>query len=439
MYLCLLLYVSMIYLRPGEILPSWAGFPFVEILALIAAGVAVLTFVREPRPWTWLPHDTCILGFWVAIVASNLTWGWFGGALLGFADFFKIVFYYFLMRFAVREPHHVRWLVILLVVLNVVQATFGVLQYHTGVGVGGLELHRDGRIRGVGIFNDPNDLALALIMVVPFLLIWIADRDVFAGLRVLALAALALILVAVQYTGSRGALVGLAALVIAFSLRRFGLLRGAPLAVAGLLALLAWGPGRTLGPEEEDSRRVMAASVQETVAGIDRVVPDDSSARGRIEAWSEGLTLLRAHPLFGVGYSRFTEFNELVAHNSFIHTFSELGLLGAFFGMGLAYWYFKGLRRRDADDDAPPSLTLALVLAGIGFFTMVSFLSRQYDLVLYTLLGLGACHAAIIQPADPERRIAMTWRDVRNIGLLTAGAIVVIKLVVTVLTLLTRP
>jgi putative inorganic carbon (HCO3(-)) transporter len=215
--------------------------------------------------------------------------------------------------------------------------------------------------------------------------------------------------------------------------------RGAPVASLGLVVLLLiWGPGRAPEPApDEGSERLLAASLQDTATGLDQFLPEDISARGRVEAWSEGLTMFTSHPLFGVGYSRFTEYNELVAHNSFIHTFAELGFLGAFFGVGMVYWYFKGLRDH-AGGASDRRWARALTLSGIGFFTMVSFLSRQYDLVLYTLLGLGACHAAITQGADPDRRLTMTRQDLRNILLLTAGGIVTIKLVVRALTMWTR-
>jgi len=438
MYLCLLLYVSAIYIRPGELLESTAAIPFVEILSLITVVVAMVAYLREPRPWIPVPHDGFILGFWLAVVASNLASGWMGGALKGFAEFFKIAFFYFLMRFAVREPRHLRGLLILLIGLNLFQAAHGILQWQTGYGLGGLELQEDGRIRSLGTFNDPNDLALALVMVVPLLLTGIADRGTSRGRRLLGLVALVPILLAVQYTFSRGALVGLAVIVVVFAVQRFGLVRGAPVACLGLVALLlTWGPGRPLDPEGAGSRELLAAPAEDTTTGLGQLLPKDSSARGRVEAWSEGLTMLTSNPLFGVGYSRFTDYNELVAHNSFIHVFAELGLLGAFFGVGMVYWYFKGLR--DHQGEAPGRLRAqALALSGIGFFTMVSFLSRQYDLVLYTLLGLGACHAAIAQAADPDRRLAMTRRDLRNILLLTAGGIVAIKLIVRVLTMWTR-
>jgi len=437
-YFCLLLFVSAIYVRPGELVGSEAGIPFVEILALVSAVVAMLAYLREPRPWISVPHDRFILGFWLAIVVSNLASGWMGGALKGFVEFFKIAFYYFLMRFAVREPRHLRGLLLLLIGLNLFQAAYGLLQLQTGHGLGGLELHRDGRIRSLGIFNDPNDLALALVMAVPLLLTGIVDHDVPRGRRLLGLTALVPILLAIQYTVSRGALVGLAVIVVVFSAQRFGLVRGGPVASLGLvLLLLTWGPGRAVEPDDEGPQPLLSASLEDTTTGLEQFSPEENSSRGRVEAWSEGLTMLTSHPLFGVGYSRFTDYNELVAHNSFIHTFAELGLLGAFFGVGLVYWYFKGLRQR-TDEASLRRWASALTLSGIGFFTMASFLSRQYDFVLYTLLGLGACHAAIAQSLDPDRRLVTTRRDLRNILLLMAGAIVAIKLVVRVLTMWIR-
>ena len=40
--------------------------------------------------------------------------------------------------------------------------------------------------------------------------------------------------------------------------------------------------------------------------------------------------MLKSKPVFGVGYGRFTEFHRKVAHNSFVQTAAELGMLGAF-------------------------------------------------------------------------------------------------------------
>ena len=53
--------------------------------------------------------------------------------------------------------------------------------------------------------------------------------------------------------------------------------------------------------------------------------------------------MLKSHPLTGVGYDQYTEYHYAVAHNSFVHTFAELGLIGAYIFVGMFYWYFKGL------------------------------------------------------------------------------------------------
>ena len=41
--------------------------------------------------------------------------------------------------------------------------------------------------------------------------------------------------------------------------------------------------------------------------------------------------MLKSHPMTGVGYDQDTENHPPVAHNSFVHTFAELGLIGALF------------------------------------------------------------------------------------------------------------
>lgn len=48
-------------------------------------------------------------------------------------------------------------------------------------------------------------------------------------------------------------------------------------------------------------------------------------------AWGTGLMLIRTHPIFGVGYERFTEFNDITAHNSVVVCSAELGFVGLFF------------------------------------------------------------------------------------------------------------
>jgi len=55
------------------------------------------------------------------------------------------------------------------------------------------------------------------------------------------------------------------------------------------------------------------------------------AGEGRMDAWAEGLKLIQSHPIFGVGYNRFTEFYFITAHNTIVVCAAELGILGFFF------------------------------------------------------------------------------------------------------------
>ena len=112
--------------------------------------------------------------------------------------------------------------------------------------------------------------------------------------------------------------------------------------------------------------------------------------------------MLKSHPFTGVGFDQYTEYNHAVAHNSFVHTFAELGFTGAFIFVGMFYWYFKGLALiPDTNAEFAP-WRRALLTSAVGMCTCAWFLSRQYVAIFYVLLALGA--AAINLHVPPEKR-----------------------------------
>ena len=77
LYACLLLYVTLIYVRPAEIVPTWAAIPFVDILTAIAAVIGVFSLAAKPRPVANLPQDKLLLAFWAIIAISSVkVWLW---------------------------------------------------------------------------------------------------------------------------------------------------------------------------------------------------------------------------------------------------------------------------------------------------------------------------------------------------------------------------
>jgi O-antigen ligase len=283
---------------------------------------------------------------------------------------------------------------ILLGAVMAFHATSGIVQHFTGTGFGGVEAVRTGqdlRIRSVGIFNDPNDLALAILLVIPFLLVGGFGRSIRLVSRLAAIGTLAALLLALYYTNSRGGILALAAIFVVFGWQRFGRLTGTIAVVVALAGLLVLAPSRL---QQMDS--------------------EEASAQGRIQAWAEGLAMLKSRPITGVGYSQFTDYHPLVAHNSFVHSFSELGLLGGFFFVGMAYWYFESMRRVRRHAEAGGLLSgamhTAFLASGVGLFVGLCFLSRQYNPVLYTMLALGASYVSLDEGGGGAVA-TVWWRD----------------------------
>src|SRR5919198_72393 len=129
-------------------------------------------------------------------------------------------------------------------------------------------------------------------------------------------------LYAIFLTHSRGAVLGLASLLF------FGMRKALGLVKTGLLVGV-----------------LLVAVVVTNAAGGRGFSAQEESAGDRILAWSEGLTMLRHQPLFGVGYNSFTEHHSITAHNSFVLCFAELGLIGYFMWLALAVTVFRDVNQ----------------------------------------------------------------------------------------------
>ena len=198
------------------------------------------------------------------------------------------------------------------------------------------------------------------------------------------------------YTNSRGAIIGLDATLVTYSFIKFSKPK-ATIVSAVLIALVAIGaPSR--GSE---------------------MTFDESSAQTRIHSWAEGWAMLKSHPLTGVGYDQFTEYHHAVAHNSFVHTFAELGLIGAYIFLGMFYWYFKGLNLiPDSNEEFLP-WRRALMVSAIGMLACGWFLSRQYVPIYYLLLAMGASAVSLNAPPEEKGKLQMSQYDVVFIAVLT--------------------
>lgn len=380
-FVLLLTYVGLVYLRPQEYLPALEGVPVMPIF-LVASFVL------------WLPHGNKRLDapqFWlapalfVAMAISIAANGWFGGIVPLAADMGPVLVLFFLVASATSTAARHRAFMAALAIFTTVLAVHGIDQSAKGIGWSGAQMSQETRITYLGIFNDPNDLALTFVFALP-MLAYLASETRSLLMRAAWLASIGSVLYGIYLTNSRGGMLALATQFMVYSVRRFGVLRSMVPAAVGLGALLAL-PTR-----------------------LENLDADEASAAGRLDAWYSGIWMLLRNPVFGVGKGNFTEHHPLAAHNFLVLAFAELGLFGYFFWISFfalsVYMVWLASRPGGPPGLAPGAsdpaweqhrkIATTYLFSMLGFIVAAMFLSRSYNLMLFMLCGLCvAIHQAM--------------------------------------------
>jgi len=246
----------------------------------------------------------------------------------------------------------------------------GVLQYHgydiTGAGMDFAEDKGVWQIKGIGNFDNPNDLAYSVVFVVPFALGFLFKSKKFLN-RIIAINLLLISIYCIYLTKSRGGQIALAA------------------SLGTWIYLWIKDPRR--------KRQVMILAITAVIAiAVTQGTGyrDDESAMGRIEAWGEGWQLLKSNPIIGVGKGQFKEYHKKDTHSSYVRAGSELGLLGLYAFIGMIYSVgltILNVQKPSVDDKWRP------YYAGFGAFfvsfaTASAFSTRTYDLIFLISVAL---------------------------------------------------
>ena len=215
-----LIYVAMWYLRLNEYPDSPIRFP---IVTLLQAVTLALWLVRSPRQLD-VPHVALLPLLLLSMFVSTITNGWAGGMVDTFNVFMPAILSFFVIATtadSLQKLNLFAWVIALS--LGVI-GVHGILESQNGVGWSGSEPVEGSRITYVGLLNDPNDLAMALLMALP-LQAYLLNTTRRWWLRGLLLACMAAVLWSTYLTNSRGAVLGLMAMLVTLSLRRYGLSR----------------------------------------------------------------------------------------------------------------------------------------------------------------------------------------------------------------------
>jgi len=418
-----LLVNAMLFIRPAEFHPALFGLPVYEacILTCLAVSYPLVAAEMTPGALAGRPVNACAAGMLGAIVLSHLANGEPGPAFGYGVEFLKLLLYYFLLVAVVDTPARLERFLAALAVFALTITSLAVGHYHGWVRVPAIEFLRSGmddsgseesmvrRLGSTGLFQDPNDMCLMLVMAMIICLYQVLERRRWYWAAPLALFGHALML-----THSRGGFLGMLAALVVLLAARLGR-KALPLGVVVLPVVFLLFAGRQTS-----------------------LSAGNGTGQTRVQLWFEGMTLFVGRPVFGIGSDRYAEYAGHVAHNSFIHCYTELGLVGGTLFLGAFYLAAWSLVRLGGRGVPPVSDALRrqrpYVLAIVaGYAGGLMSLSCPYIIPTYTVLGLAAIYVRLAERelGVPVARLNVAL--VRRLGVLSVVFVVVAQVVVRVI------
>jgi len=388
-----ILLTAILLLRPADIIPQLQGLPLYQGVILLCIALSFGGMLKQitARSLRAHPISFCMVGLLVAIVLSHLSHMQLSLASESGDYFFRICLFYFLLVTTINTPQRFRRYMVWLVVLVTVLAALPLLQHHGVIDLPGLEavLDRESdvnigdasyveRLCGPGIFNDPNDLCLILVLGI-LMSVYLRDTGTSGLGRYLYLGSVPVFLYALTLTRSRGGLLTLAAGFLGYFGSRFG-------GKKAVLILMLCAP-----------LAMLLFSGRQTDIKL-----SGGTSQDRVNLWREGMVLFKQYPLFGIGMDKYADNMGLVAHNSFVHAYVELGFLGGTCFLTVFAFSLRTLHSLQDDNNLRKESLLwrsrdLLTGAFCGFVAGFFSLSRCYFVPTYMLFGLATSYFNLIE------------------------------------------
>jgi hypothetical protein len=408
-------------IRPADVFPLLYGLPIYQgcILFCLAVALPAVSRMLERQGLAAEPISLCMVGLLGAVALSHLSHGRIGEAVSESCEFAKLLIYHVLLISLINTPRRVRVFLWCLSALIVAHTALAVMQYHGMIDLPAMaampepyfdpesdEWMTKVRLCGGGIFGNPNDLSRILAVGIFLALYWLGDRRPLA-LRLLWLAPLVLCAYALTQTFSRGGFIGLIVGVLVLFRAAFGARKALLLSAVALPALFVLSSGRQT-----------------------EISTSTGTGQLRVQFWSQGFAAMQEAPVFGLGSNRFNDVTtgHQEAHNSFVHAYVDLGLLGGALFAGAFYFALWLPSQLDRYRVGPPDRVLQRVrpyLLGIvaGYAAGLLSSSRVYTPTTYVLIGLMAVWIRVSLAYD-----TFPMPPPRFVGRRLAGRLVVVGL-----------
>ena len=380
-YLGLFLFTTVVYFRPYELFPSLRRAStmafWIAVFTLISFCVTQLSIEQRLTAPLREVKLALLLGLAALLsvpLADDVSLAW-----AAFTDFSKIIIMFVVMVNVVRTRWRLQGLLFLVLAVSCYLSISAFSDYLSGT------MTIEGyRVRGAirNMFQNPNDLALHLVTIVPIALgLLLSSRSLV--LKILYGLCALMFVGAIALTYSRAGFLGLM-IVIGFLAWRLGrrsrILTYGALVIA-LFLFVAFAPG----------------GYGKRVAGI---FGNDGSTIARQDDLKRSIIVMLRHPVFGVGMSNYIlrSNNNTATHNAYTQVGADIGLAGMIIYIMFVITPFRRLRQIERETtnlgrrhNRYYYLAVGLQASVLGYMASSFFASVAYLWNIYYLVAYAVC------------------------------------------------
>jgi hypothetical protein len=364
--------------RPEDWIPGLKYLPLAKITAILAMWGLFTSMGRTKRTFKDLPKEASLLLAMIGIlyVGAFLSPIWRGGAVTRTMDFSKIYIAWVMVFLLVTTFDRLRRIIFIQVFSVVVVCAAALIKGHDTQ-----------RLEGVlgGIYSNPNDLAFAIVLSLPFALAFMVTAK-NAFIKVLWLSGMLVMAVAIFMTASRA---GFIDLVISGSVTLYYFaIKGKRLYLILATALVGIVVMAAAGGKLYD--RFTALSGDSTT---------DQSAYGSYEdrkyLMMRALDGIEHYPIFGLGVRNFQTYSLIWhdVHMTYLQICVEGGLAVLILYLMFFWRAFKNLKTMRQIKNLDPDVVLfvgALQSSLVGFVVGACFAPEGYQFFPYFAVAFTA-------------------------------------------------
>ncbi len=386
-FIGILTYYVYSFLRPYDFIPALAYLKLGILVAGLTFVVWVFYALRDKPPIRWDKFNYVYLAYlFVLGVSAVFAMNNFKAYKIWEAGFTEFIVFVTAMN-VIQNRKQLKTLLWTLLLIHGYYVIKGIINYVLYINQ--LGDHTTGSV-GSGFIGDENDFAMAINVMIP-----IAFFMAFAARRflpkILLSGLIALFLVGVVLSFSRGGFVGLVVVALFCVWYSRKIVMGLLLTCLAAVMILAFAPDRYVNEVQSISKT------------------DEGTADARIQYWKTAMRMYADHPIIGVGadnggvhlpaYWRGkgnpnTKWGR-VFHGLFPQLFAEVGTVGVAIWLTLFGWMMVLLNRIRRAPPITPRLreyrylAAGLMVGMLGYVSTSTFLSTAYYPQVWTLYTLS--------------------------------------------------